>query len=261
MKKFCVLTSLFLLASLVVPVLAKDAAPKVTTSTVTGVVARIDATSLTVTVKKKGAGPEEKALEVGTATKVQIETAEDETTTDRKGRQITRPKLADGSIADVKVGKHVAVTVAEDGKKAVGVLVLREQAEKKKVKAPQATTSNVTGVLARIDATSLTVTVKKKGTNPEEKTLETGTATKVQIETAEDETTTDRKGRQITRPKLADGTLADVKAGEHVAVTIAEDGKKAVGVLVLREQPEKKKKKEAPSSSSGATQPVESKTK
>jgi hypothetical protein len=258
MKKVCVLTSLFLLTSLVVPALAKDKVPQVTTANVTGVVARMDATSLTITVKKKGADPEEKTLETGTATKVQIETAADETITDRKGRQITRPKLADGSMADVKAGKRVSVTIAEDGKKAVGVLVLREQAEKKKVRAPQATTSTVTGVVARMDAASLTISVKKKGTDPEEKTLETGTATKVRIETAEDETITDHKGRQITRPKLADGSMADVKAGKRVSVTIAEDGKKAVGILVLRGQAEKTKDK-APSSPSGATPPAASK--
>ncbi len=240
MKKVGLLTSLFLFASLVVPALAKDTAPKVTTSNVTGVVVRIDATLLTVTVKKKGADPEEKTLEVGTATKVQIETAEDETITDRKGRQITRPKLVDGSMADVKAGKRVTVIVAEDGKKAVGVLVHRKQAEKKKVRASQATTSNVTGVVARMDATSLTVAVKKKRADPEEKTLEIGTATKVQVQTAEDETITTKHGPS-TRPKVADGALADVKAGKQVTVTIADNGKKAVVVLVLRQQAEKKK--------------------
>ena len=246
MKKVGLLTSLFLFASLVVPALAKDTAPKVTTSTVTGVVVRVDAGapgtsgSLTVTVKKKGADPEEKTLETGTAAKVQIETAEDETTTDRKGRQITRPKLADGTLADVKVGKRVSVTIAEDGKKAVGILVLRQQAEKKKVRAPQATTTNDTGAVVRMEATSLTIALKKKGTAPEEKTLETGTVTKVQVQTAEDETITTKHGPS-TRPKVTDGALADVKTGKQVTVTISEDGKKAVGVLVLRQQAEKKK--------------------
>jgi phosphopantetheinyl transferase (holo-ACP synthase) len=210
------------------------------------VVARVDAISLTITVKKKRADREEKTLEVGTATKVQVQTAEDETITDRKGRQITRPKVTGGTMADVKAGKQVSVTIAEDGKKAVCVLVLREQAEKKKVRAPQATTSTVTGMVARIDATSLTITVKKKRADPEEKALEVGSVTKVQLETAEDETITDRKGRQITRPKLAHGSMANVKAGKQVTVTIAEDGKKAVSVLVLREQAEKKAENKAP---------------
>ena len=133
MKKVYVLASLFLLASLVLPVLAKDKAPKTTTSTVTGVVARVDATSLTVTLKKKGdAAPEEKAIGTGAATKVQVQTAEDETTTNSRGKEVKHPKVADGAMADVKAGKHVTVTVAEDGKKAVSVLVLRENAGKKK---------------------------------------------------------------------------------------------------------------------------------
>ena len=51
MKKVHVLASLFLLASLVVPALAKEKAPQETTSTVTGVVARVDVAALTVTVK------------------------------------------------------------------------------------------------------------------------------------------------------------------------------------------------------------------
>ena len=134
MKKVYVCAPLFLLAVLVVPALARDKAPKVTTSTVTGVVARADATSLTISVKKRGAAAEEKTLETGTATKVQVQTAEDETSTNPKGKETKRPKVADGTIADVKAGKHVTVTIAEDGKKAVSVLVLREVTGKKKEK-------------------------------------------------------------------------------------------------------------------------------
>jgi hypothetical protein len=134
MKKVYVCAPLFLLAALVVPALARDRAPKVTTSTVTGVVARVDAASLTITVTKRGAAAEEKTLETGTATKVQVQTAEDETTTNSRGKEVKHPKVADGAMADVKAGKHVTVTVAEDGKKAVSVLVLREDAGKKKAK-------------------------------------------------------------------------------------------------------------------------------
>jgi hypothetical protein len=133
MKKAYVLASLFLLAALVVPALAKDKAAKTKTSTVTGVVARVDPTSLTITVKSKGAS-EEKIVDTGAATKVQVQTAEDETTTNSKGKEVKHPKVADGAMADVKAGKHVTVTLAEDGKTAVCVLVHREHAGHKKAK-------------------------------------------------------------------------------------------------------------------------------
>ncbi len=132
MKKVYVLASLFLFAALVVPALAKDKAPKDTTTKVTGVVARVDATSLTITVKKgkaAAAAPEEKIVGTGSATKVQVETAEDETVTNPKsGKETKRPKVADGTMADVTAGKHVTVSIAEDGKTAVSVLVHRDHA-------------------------------------------------------------------------------------------------------------------------------------
>ena len=132
MKRALPLVSLFLVAALVAPALAKARAPKAKTTKVSGMVAKVDATSLTVTVKKgKGAPAEDKTVEIGPTVKVQVQTAEDETVTTKKGKELKRPKVADGALADVKAGKRVTVTVAEDGKKAVSILVHRDRVGKK----------------------------------------------------------------------------------------------------------------------------------
>jgi hypothetical protein len=129
MKKVVCSVSLLLVAALVWPCLAKDNAPKEKTTKVSGKVTKMEGASLTITLRKaKGAATaEEKTVETNTSTKVQVETAEDETKTNKQGKEVKHPKLADGALADVKVGKRVTVTVSADGKTAVSVLVHRER--------------------------------------------------------------------------------------------------------------------------------------
>jgi hypothetical protein len=121
----------------------KGKGPRVTR--ISGEIARADASSVTVAVKKgkEGGGKaEEQTFTLDAKTKIQVESDADETVKSEGGKEVKRAKIVDGTSADLKAGKRVIVTVADD-KTATGILVPRAPApragregEKKKEAAP-----------------------------------------------------------------------------------------------------------------------------
>ncbi|MBA4065102.1 MAG: hypothetical protein C0501_15590 [Isosphaera sp.] len=93
--------------------------------------------------------------------------------------------------------------------------------------------ATTTGEVAKVDATSLTVT-QRGDSGVKSTTFALDAKTKIVLETAEDETVKGEGGeRTVTRPKAKDGTAADLKAGQRVTVTHDAD-KKAAEVVVRR---------------------------
>jgi hypothetical protein len=103
------------------------------TLTLTGEVTKLEGNTMTVSVKKgERAAAEEKAIEVSKDTKILIETDQMESVKGEGGKTRERPKIAEGTAANLKVGQRVNVGYTEDAGKAVAVkiLILRPPAAK-----------------------------------------------------------------------------------------------------------------------------------
>jgi len=95
-----------------------------------GVVSKIDGTSLTIT-QRGDSGERSTMFAIGAQTKILIQTNEDNIVKAEGGNDRKVPKTKEGKIADVKVDQRVAVGFAEAGK-ADSVLVLRASPPRKK---------------------------------------------------------------------------------------------------------------------------------
>lgn len=117
----------------------------------------------------------------------------------------------------------------------LGSLALAEEKAKPK---PQTRS----GELTKVEGNSLTLTQRgDQGERSETFTL--AADTRVLIETAEDETVTvkgEGGDRSVTRPRLQEGKLADLKTGQRISVTFSED-KKVTQVIGHRAAKPKKK--------------------
>ncbi len=101
---------------------------------------------------------------------------------------------------------------------------------------------SITGIVSKVDATSLTVTQRGDG-GDRSTTFAVGDKTKVTVQTNEDQAVKGEGGGERKIPKTREGKLADVKADSRVTVTFAEAGK-ADSILVLRPTPPRKKEGE-----------------
>ncbi len=97
--------------------------------------------------------------------------------------------------------------------------------------APKAMT--MTGEVVKVEASALTLVAKKEGGAGQEKTFAINAGTKVLVQTDEDDIAKGEGGKEKRTPKTREGTMADVKVGQRVAVTYKEDNS-ATQVLVLR---------------------------
>jgi hypothetical protein len=101
---------------------------------------------------------------------------------------------------------------------------------------------SVTGLVSKIDAAALTVT--QRGDSGERMTtFAVGAATKIAVETNEDQVVKGGEGRERKVPKTKESKLGDVKVGDRVTVGFVEAGK-ADSILVLRPLPPRKKEGE-----------------
>jgi len=89
------------------------------------------------------------------------------------------------------------------------------------------------GLLTRIDGGAITI-LRKREKVEETKTIAVDGDTKVLIETDQMEFVPGEGGKMKQRPKVAQGALADLKAGQQVTVTCTEDGIKVLKVLIHR---------------------------
>jgi hypothetical protein len=96
----------------------------------------------------------------------------------------------------------------------------------------------VRGEITKIDPNvSITVTSRKEKAE-ETKTVAVDKDTKVRLESDQmEEVPGGEGGTTKKRPKIVDGTLADLKVGQKVAVTCTDDGSKATDILVPRVAP------------------------
>jgi len=93
------------------------------TMTVTGVVSKVAADSLTL-VQRGDSGERSTTFAIGAQTKILVQTSEDEVVKGEGGRERKTPKTRDAKAADLKVDQRVTVSYAEAGK-AASILVLR----------------------------------------------------------------------------------------------------------------------------------------
>ena len=137
--------------------------------------------------------------------------------------------------------------------------------DKDKEKGPKAVT--ISGKLTKVEDAAITVTVtkgKEKERVEEAKTIAVDKdTTKVSIETDEMENVPGEGGKNKQRPKVVDGTLADLsqKIGQRVTVTCSEDGTKALKVLVHRAALPKKGKEGGKEGGGGGGAPGRGKPK
>ncbi len=97
-----------------------------------GVVSKIDGTSLSITQSGGDKGGERSTVfAIGAQTKILIQTNEDNIVKGEGGNERKVPKTKEGNIADVKLDQRVTVGYAEAGK-ADSVLVLRPTPPRKK---------------------------------------------------------------------------------------------------------------------------------
>ncbi len=97
---------------------------------------------------------------------------------------------------------------------------------------------NVTGIVSKVDATSLTVTQRGDG-GDRSTTFTVDAKTKILVQTKDDVITKGEGGRERKTPKTAEGKIGDVKVDQRVAVGFVEAGK-AASILVLRPTPPRK---------------------
>jgi hypothetical protein len=96
--------------------------------------------------------------------------------------------------------------------------------------------------VSKIDAGALTVT--QRGESGERMTTFTiGAATKILVQTNEDQVVKGGEGGERKIPKTREGKVGDVKVGERVTVGFIETGK-ADSIMVLRPTPPRKKEGE-----------------
>ena len=99
----------------------------------------------------------------------------------------------------------------------------------------KAKTVNISGELAKVDTGWIEVSVKKgEKAAAETKTIAVDAGTKVLIETDQMESVPGEGGKMKQKSKIAEGTLADLKAGQRVVVGCTADGSKALKILVQR---------------------------
>jgi hypothetical protein len=106
-------------------------------------------------------------------------------------------------------------------------------------------TAKFSGLLTEAKDMTMTLTRKKdEGKTTESKTFNVDAqGTKILIETDQMESVPGEGGKTVQRPKVVEGTLADLKIGQQVDVTYLIEGTKAVKVLARR-PPSKEGKKE-----------------
>ncbi len=94
--------------------------------TISGEVTKVEADSIAILSKGGDTRPDQtKRVTVDSTAKVLIETDQMESVPGEGGKMKDRPKTAEGSLSDLKVGQRVTVTCTEDAAKALKVLVLR----------------------------------------------------------------------------------------------------------------------------------------
>ncbi|MCX5676502.1 MAG: hypothetical protein NTX87_15990 [Planctomycetota bacterium] len=135
------------------------------------------------------------------------------------------------------------VLLAADGERGPKVEKPRVGGEGKREAAQK--TAKFSGLLTEVQGTTLTLTRKTdEGKSTESKTFNVDTqATKVLIETDQMESVPGEGGKTVQRPKVIEGTLADLKIGQQVDVVYLVEGTKAVKVFARR-PPSKEGKKE-----------------
>ena len=110
-------------------------------------------------------------------------------------------------------------------------------------------TARFSGKVTAGGGTTLTVTRKtggdeRKPVDESKSFVVNATETKVFIETDQMESAPGEGGKIVQRPKVVEGTIADLKIGQQVDVTYTVDGNKAVKVFVHRVVPPKQEKRE-----------------
>jgi hypothetical protein len=110
---------------------------------------------------------------------------------------------------------------------AVALLGSLARAEEEGKPRPQ----SLTGLLAKLEAAALTVTLKGDGGERSE-SFAVDANTKIMIQTDQDEQVPGEGGNVRMRPKTVAGKLGDLKAQQRV--TVSHLDKKALEVLVLR---------------------------
>lgn len=96
-------------------------------------------------------------------------------------------------------------------------------------------TVTISGELTEVGPGLIQVSVKKgEKAAAETKIINVDAGTKVLIETDEMESVPGEGGKMKQRPKIVEGALADLKAGQRVVVGCVADGMKAVKILVQR---------------------------
>ena len=124
-----------------------------------------------------------------------------------------------------------------------GTLVFAGAAAGEERKAPK--TLTVSGILASVEGGAITVSFKKdEGRTEGTKTVVVDKETKILIETNEMESKPGEGGKIVQRPKVVEGTLADLKVGQRVTVTCTAETGKAVKVFVNRTPPKENKEGE-----------------
>jgi len=102
-------------------------------------------------------------------------------------------------------------------------------------------TQNASGVVSKIDGTSLTITQSGGDKGGERSTVfAIGAQTKIILQTNDDDIVKGEGGKERKVPKTKEGKIADVKVDQRVTVGFVEMGK-ADSVLVLRATPPRKK--------------------
>jgi len=205
------------------------------------------------------------------ATKVMIESDQMETVRGEGGRTGQRPKIVAGTLEDLKVGQIVEVA-ADSGGKAVGVLIRRPKPVKregdgakpregdkpaakpregegagggKPVAKPRegdgaGKRQKIVGEISSVADGSITISQRGDG-GPRTSTVTVDAATKVRIESDQMETVRGEGGKTAQRPKIVDGTLADLKAGQNV-VALCDQAGKAMEILIKRPPVQKERK-------------------
>lgn len=104
----------------------RDGAPRPTR--VSGEITAVGGASIMVT-SRGDRGETTLNIIIRTETRIRLETGETETVIGEGGREVQKPKFAEGAMADLKVGQRVNVTCV-DGNKATEVTVLRSRASR-----------------------------------------------------------------------------------------------------------------------------------
>lgn len=206
--------------------------PKGRERMVLGELTKVEGQQLTIS-SKGDSGIKSLTVTLGKDATIRLETTQDVTTKGEGGKDRTVPKVVDGTVADLKAGQRIVVSLGEQDLVS-RVLVRRVDPPKKtgEKEGDGRKSRLLNGVVSKVEGGRVTILVKTEA-GSKELSFMLGNATKFEKQSDENETQKGEGGKDRTVAKVVVGSAADLVAGRRIEAVIGE-GDVALKVLIPR---------------------------